>query len=226
MDLNLIINNTLADLNEEGFLEEVVRKNIEETVRETVRSSVQTYSKFGKSLKEEVEKLLEINFDQIDIPSYNQIILDIVKQGIDKAIKQEGAMEIEESIKQMLGTAESEYRLSDLINEIVEEDCDLDELSYGESKEITVIIKDSYGFKHIYIDPEYLKEWHSCKYQIMLNHHGKVATVKLSDKSFDIKMVMDGLYGPDATLFKMWTRKANLIIDNYETEFTNPEYDN
>ena len=53
-----------------------------------------------------------------------------------------------------MGTAKEEYKLSELINEIVEQDCELNELHYDDYKEITVIVENKYGGKYIYIDPE------------------------------------------------------------------------
>ncbi|WP_332276236.1 hypothetical protein [Bacillus subtilis] len=95
-----------------------------------------------------------------------------------------------------------------------------------EYKEITVIVEDKYGSKYVYIDPEEDKDWFNCKYRLVLNKDDlTVDRAEIDEKSFDNKVIMGGLYGVDKSIFKMWTRKAKLIIDNYETTFSNPEYD-
>ncbi|MEC0388694.1 hypothetical protein P8818_14090 [Bacillus velezensis] len=37
MDLNLIVNNTLSDLKEEGYVEKIVKKQIEETIHTSLK---------------------------------------------------------------------------------------------------------------------------------------------------------------------------------------------
>ncbi|MNN88979.1 hypothetical protein D3C81_2067310 [compost metagenome] len=75
------------------------------------------------------------------------------------------------------------------------------------------------------MDPEEDKGMYQCKYMIALNEDGTVWRAEVSDKKFDNRVIMGGLYGFEATMFKMWTQKAKLVIDEYETEFSNPEYE-
>lgn len=226
MDLNLIVNNTLADLKEEGYVEKIVKAQLEETLKDIVRSSFRSYGDFGKTLEEEIKKQMDINLEKLDIPSYNQVILNTVKTELERSVHEEGAKKIQEQIQDLLGTSKKEYKLSELIQEIVEQDCELEELSYEECEEITVIIEEKYGSKYIYIDPEDEKEWYQCKYQLVLDKDDMtVKRAEIGDKSFDNKVIMGGLYGVDSTIFKMWTRGSKILIDNYETEFSNPEFD-
>ncbi|WP_078379140.1 hypothetical protein [Sutcliffiella halmapala] len=226
MDLNLIVNNTLSELKQDGYVEKIVKKQIEETIQDIVKDSFKSWSDFGKGLKQQVQDQMKFNLDRLDIPSYNQVILNVIKTELEKAVHEEGVKRIQESIQEILGTSEEEYNLSKLIMEIVKDDCELNELSYDEYQEITVIVEDKYGSKYVYIDPEADKDWYACKYQITLDKEDStVRRVEIGDKSFENKVIMGGLYGADATLFKMWTRKAKLVIDRYETSFTNPEYD-
>ncbi|WP_059048704.1 hypothetical protein [Paenibacillus senegalimassiliensis] len=224
MDLNLMVNNTLSALKDEGYVENIVRKKLERTIDEVIEDTLRSYSDFGKALKQQVQEQMQFNLDRLDIPSYNQVILNVIKGELERSVHEEGAKRIQESIQEVLGTSKEEYKLSELIEEIVEQDCELNELDYEDYKEITVIIEDKYSSKYVYIDPEEDKSWHRCKYQIVLDEDATVRRAEIGDKSFDNKVIMGGLYGADATIFKMWTRKAKLIIDDYETSFTNPEY--
>jgi hypothetical protein len=69
MDMNLIINNQLAALNEEGYVEKIIRKQLEETIKDVVEDSLRSWSDFGKGLKETVKGQLQINLVQ---PSYSE----------------------------------------------------------------------------------------------------------------------------------------------------------
>lgn len=93
------------------------------------------------------------------------------------------------------------------------------------AKTIESIVEDKHGLKYIYIDTEQDVKWYQCKYKIVLDKDLTVSRAEIGDKSFDNKVIMGGLYGADATIFKMWTRKSKLVIDSYDTSFTNPEYD-
>ncbi|OJT69729.1 hypothetical protein [Bacillus licheniformis] len=225
MDLNLIINNTLTEIKDQGYVEKIVRKQLEETIQDIIKDSFKSWSDFGKELKQQVQDQIQFNLDSLDIPSYNQVILNIIKDELERSVHEEGARRIQESIRDILGTAKEEYKLSELINEIVEQDCELNELHYDDYKEITVIVENKYGGKYIYIDPEEDQDWYRCKYRLTLDNDLTITRAEINDRAFDNKTIMGGLYGADATIFKMWTRKSKLIIDNYQTSFTNPEYE-
>lgn len=225
MDLNLIVNNTLADLKEDGYVEKIVKAQLEKTLKDIVEDSFKSYGDFGKTLKEEIKKQMDINLEKLDIPSYNQVILNTIKTELERSVHEEGAKKIQEQMQKLMGTSKEEYKLSELIREIVEQDCELNELDYEDYKEITVIVEDKYGSKYIYIDPEEDQSWYQCKYRITLDDDMTVSRAEIGDKSFDNKVIMGGLYGADGTIFKMWTRGAKLVIDDFETAFSNPEYD-
>ncbi|MNP53817.1 hypothetical protein D3C76_1483250 [compost metagenome] len=148
----------------------------------------------------------------------------MINSELERSIHEEGAKQIQEQIQELLGTGNQEYKLSELIKEMVEDDLKLNELDYEEIAEITVHVEEKYGTKYIYLDPEEDKSWHQCKYMIALSDDGTVSRAEIGDKKYDNRTLMGGIYGLDATIFKMWTRKAKLVIDDYETEFSNPEY--
>ncbi|MEC0388693.1 hypothetical protein P8818_14085 [Bacillus velezensis] len=151
--------------------------------------------------------------DRLDIPSYNQVVINTIKEELERSVHEEGAKRIRENIQEILGTGKDEYKLSELINAIVEDDCKLNELGYDEHKEITVIVEDQYGSKYVYIDPEEDKDWFQCKYQLVLDKDDlTVRRAEIDEKKFDNRVIMGGLYGADKTIFKMWTRNAKLII--------------
>jgi hypothetical protein len=225
MDLNKIINDTLSQLKEEGYVEKIVKTQLEKTIKEVVQDSLDRWSDFGKILKEEVKKQMDFNLSKLDIPSYNHVILNVIKQELERSVHEEGARKIQEQLQELLGTAKEEYTLSELLKEMAEDELELNELEYEEVKEITVHIENRYGSTYVSFDPEADKSEWSCKYRIVLDKDNTVRRVEIGDTSFDNKVIMGGLYGLSATLFKMWTRQAKLVIDDYETAFSNPEYD-
>ena len=225
MDLNLIVNDTLADLKEEGYVEKIVKIQLEKTLKDIVEDSLKSYGDFGKTLKEEIRSQMDINLAKLDIPSYNHVILNTIKAELERSVHEEGAKKIQEQMQELLGTSKEDYKLSELVKKMVEQDLELNELDYDDMQEITVIVENRYGSTYVSIDPEEDVSEYSCKYRLTLDEDGTVRRAEIGDKSFDNKVIMGGLYGLDATIFKMWTRGSKLIIDKYETEFSNPEYD-
>lgn len=226
MDLNKIVNDTMQRLTEEGYVQERVEHHLKKTIDKVLDDTIDRWSKFGKALKEQVQEQMQFNLDKLNIPSYNHVIMNTIKDELERNIHNEGAAAIQAQIQEILGTAKTEYKLSDLVEAMVKQDIDdLDDLGYEEYKEVTVIVEKKYGTTYIYMDPEEDKTWHYCKYKIALNKDNTVWYVEIGDKKFDNKVIMGGLYGLDADLFKMWTRKATIVIDDYETSFTNPEYE-
>ncbi|MCE3203412.1 hypothetical protein [Paenibacillus sonchi] len=224
MDMNLIINEKLEELKEEGYVEKIIKKQLEKTIQDIIEESLRSWSDFGKGLKEAVGKQLQINLGKLDIPSYNEVILNVIKGELERSIHEEGSTRIQQQIQELLGTGEQEYKLSEIIKQMVEDDLELNELSYEEIEKITVIVEERYGSTYLYLDPEEDKSMYRCKYMIVLDEDGTVWRAEVNEKKFDNRVIMGGLYGLEATLFKMWTRKTKLVIDEYETEFSNPDF--
>lgn len=141
MDLNLIVNNTMADLQKEGYVEKIIKKQLKKTIQDIIEDSFRSWSDFGKELKQQVQDQMQFNLDRLDIPSYNHVILNIIKSELERSVHEDGAKQIQESIQKILGTSKEEYKLSELITEIVKQDCELNELDCEDYKEITVIIE-------------------------------------------------------------------------------------
>lgn len=226
MDMNLIINNQLAALNEEKYVEKIIKKQLEDTIKDIIEDSLRSWSDFGKGLKEEVRNQLQINLKNLDLPSYNHIILDVIKVEVEKSIHEVGVAKMQENLQELLGTKREEINFSDLIKEMVEDECELNGLDYEEVQEITVHVDDDRRvLTFIYFDSEPDKSQYNCKYRLVLDKEGYINSVEIADKSFDKKTIMGGLYGLEATLFKLYTHGSKVILDDYETEFSNPEYD-
>lgn len=225
MDLNVMINDTLTKMKEEGYVEKVVKTQLESTIEGIMSDALRKYSDFGKELEKQVEEQLQVNLKNLDLPSYNQIILNTVNEELERSIHDVGVKKMQENLQKLLGTSEEEYKLSNLIKKMVDEELELHELDYEAFEEITVHVETRYGTTYISFDPEEDVSEYRCKYRIALDETGTVIRVEIADTSFDNKVIMGGLYGLNAILFKMWTRKSKLIIDSYETEFSNPEYE-
>jgi hypothetical protein len=235
MDLNAIVMNQLTELKKEGFVEEIVKEQLKKTIHQIVKDTFDSWSDFGKSLKKEVQEQIQINLRELDILSYNHMILNVVKQELEQAMIQEGLKKIQENIQELLGTAKEEYKLSELIKELMEDEGEeyLNELGPDEYHEISLHVKPYYlssdkekpWLTYIYFDLDSNVDQYSCKYRLTLDENGIVTSIQIKDTTFDNSTIMGKLYGIEKTLFQIYTRGAKVIVDDVETQFYNPEYE-
>lgn len=236
MDLNKMVMESLVKMQSEGKVQAIVEKHVESTVNDVVKDLFGNWSDFSKDLKNTAKEALQINFKDLNLASYNHLILQAIKDKLDDEITNQGVAQIKNQIEGLLTDSKREYRLSELVKELAGEIEDLDELGYEDYHEMTLHIDDSYSSHWIGLDSRSDIREYDCKYRFMVNSQGELCSVKINDKEsysrknineFDVKAVLNGLHGLEETLFKIYTSGAKLIIDEdkCELEISNPEYD-
>jgi hypothetical protein len=226
IDLNKIVNDTLVQMENENFVEKVVKNTLEKTITSIVDDVFRSYSDFGKNLKNHIEENININFDKLGVEGYNGLVLAAVKESLDRTITVQGIEKIKESIDEMLSDTKSEYTLTEII-EKAKDDTTKEEYERDYDEQVHLIIeKSSYGYTHIYLDNE--DDEPDCKwdysYQIAIDKEGKPYNIKFKGKEIDTKKIMGGLYGLDRLLFKIYASGAKIILDQGE-DSDNYEYE-
>ncbi|EJW20043.1 hypothetical protein M5X00_14810 [Paenibacillus alvei] len=227
MDLNKMVQDALAGIQKEQVVEQLVRQKLEKTLASVVDDVLSSYSDFGKQLKKEVESQLDINLKKLDIPTYNQMVLNVVKEQLDKAVTIQGVEKIKAHMDEILCGAEKEYRLSEIIEAMKNEATE-----YGDvdDNEVSLHVRKGTVLWFIDFDPEEDKLPYDCKYQISIlepkgGKVGKINTVKIHDKELNNNAIMGGLHGLEATLFKMFTIGADLVVDEDNVDMYYPRED-
>jgi hypothetical protein len=231
IDLNKIVNDTLVQMESENFVEKVVKSTLEKTIKNIVDDVFESYSDFGKNLKNRIKENININFDKLGIEGYNGLVLAAVKENLDKSITVNGIEKIKESIDVMLSDTKAEYTLTEII-EKAKGDTTKEEYERDYDEQVHLIIeKSSYGYKHIYLDneddePE--NKW-NYGYQMDIDKEGKPYSIKLRGQEINTKKIMGGLYGLDEILFKIYASGAKIVLDqgeeaeDYELYYTNED---
>lgn len=70
MDLNKIMNDALVELEENGFVEEVVKKQLAETIKRVVNEVFGNWGDFSKKIEKHLSENININLDKLDIQKY------------------------------------------------------------------------------------------------------------------------------------------------------------
>lgn len=219
IDLNKIVNETLVKLEEEKFVETVVKKRLEQTISEIVDDTFRKWSTFGKNLKSYIEENLNVNIENLGIEGYNTLALKAIQEELDKMITAQGIEKIKETTRQILSDVKSEYTLSEIIEELKEENSK-EEYEVDEYDTIAIIIDgEEDGYKYIYLSAEEPSSIYGSvskydyDYQIVINRLGKPYSIKLKNKEIDTKKILGGLYGLDKLLFKIYSSGAKIILD-------------
>jgi hypothetical protein len=214
MDLNKMMNDALAQMKEENFVEGVVRKRLEKTITEIVDDVFRGYGDFGKKLKEYIEENLNINFEKLGLEGYNGLVLAAVKEQLDKTITVQGIEKIKETMDKILKEVKQEYTLSEIIEKLKSESLK-EEYEFDYDEKIELKIEDGgSGYKRIYLDEEEKDYKHDFDYQIAIDNEGKPYSIKLKGNEINTKKIMGGLYGLEALLFKIYASGSKIVLDN------------
>lgn len=235
MDLNKMVVESLAKMESEGKVQEIVEKHVEQTMNKVIDNLFGNYSAFSRELEKNAEEALQINFRDLNLATYNHLILEAIKDKLDDEITNQGIAKINNQIEGLLSDAKREYKLSELVKELAEEIDDLDELGYDERHEMSLHVDQPYGSWWIGLDARSDRSEYSCKYRLHVSEKGRLYSVTIDDKEygndsterFEVKAVMSGLRGLGETLFKVYASGAKLVIDedSCDVEIANPEYD-
>lgn len=174
MDLNKIVNEQFASIVGNGYIEELVKKQLESTVESIVADLLRGYSDFGKEMKETIKSKLNINFRELDIPEYNTLVVDTLKEHINGIMNGEALKDVMSKVDTLLVGDMKETKVSDIAIKFKE--------TYQEEandegwEEFTCIVKKSDGslndYFYIYLDKEDDKDIYSCQYRIRVNKDG------------------------------------------------------
>lgn len=224
MELEKAVEKSFGEIVESGMVEKIIKKQLEETIAGIIRDAVREYSDFGKSIKDKVNKALDLGEMKIDLPSYNQTITDWILEMINTEVMISAKAQIEGNIRKMIKPLEkSEWKISEIIEaykaEVIEDAC-------GDDVEgdITFEVKDdNRGFIYYSFDKENGKTTYGCDYRIG-THQGKVFTVQI-DGDDGKKMKSKPLVGFDSFIYQLYATQATIVndADSVDTYIANQE---
>lgn len=209
IDLNKIVNETLCNLEEEKFVEKVVKERLEKTITGIVDDVFREYGDFGKSLKTYIEGNLNVDLDKLGLEGYNTLALAAIKEQLDQTITVQGIEKLKKSTEEMLSDVKKSYKLSEIIEKLKNQST---EEEWGCDDKITLFIERDGSFTHIYIDEEEKDRKYDCDYQINISKD-KPYSIKLKGDGINTKKILGGLYGLDRLLFKIYSTGAKVELD-------------
>lgn len=218
IDLNKIINESLAKIEAEGYVQVVVEKRIKETIESVVTDCLRSYSDFGKNLKKEVESKLNINLKELDFSGYNLLVLNAVKEKLDQVIHLQGIEKVKDAMDKMLADVKPEYTLSEIIESLRTYE-KYSSHDYEDRMTLFIVHSDtSDDYIDIYLDSDKKDRKFSCDYQIRTKDGGIVWNVNIGGRELNKNNEFGALFGPAELLFKIYATGAKIILDQGEDE--------
>lgn len=212
--LEKIVADSFAKIVESGAIEKAIEQKLGETIVNIVQNELRDYSDFSKTLKEHVKTSLQVNFDKLDLPSYNDLILRVIRQTVlsksELLIQQNFVPQIE----MLLAPAPSEIKISKLIANFIEYSKS-DDCSCSGPDQISLIIETTdYNSKWVSFDKDPNKMPHQCAYRFgVSDSDGHMFALRIDDAEVKKYLYVGEFYNFERDLFQMYAAKTKVIFD-------------
>jgi hypothetical protein len=222
MELQKIIEEKTKEIIESGYIEELIKTNLEKTTGEIIEKALSSYSDFGKELKEKVSKSFKLDMDKLSIPEYHTMMMSYIKDEIDLYMKNDLRSKTQERIGGFFKPLErDEYKITEIVEAFkyaVKEDEYISSNEYYEEKEITCIIDDPKdGYIDIYLDPEEGTKKFNCEWQIRIKEDGiwHITSGRDGELHRARNIILTGF---ERLLFQMYSQKVKIINDSEDID--------
>lgn len=190
-----------------GAIEQAIEKQLASTITSLINSELREYSEFGKAIGAKVKESIAVNLDRMDLPSYNDLIIKIVRAQMDGVMQGDAAKQLEANMAKLLETAPAEITLEKLVEDFINEH---KEDKHGD--EFTLRIDRKYGSTYVSLDVEPNKSEYACDFRLAVDQDGKVYSFHLGGKDVGKTMFTGPLYGFERTVFRLYAAKSKLIV--------------
>jgi hypothetical protein len=116
-DLSQAIADATAKLIASGKVEAMVEKNLEKLVADIAQEQLRSYSDFGKKIAAAFAESIDFEISRLNLPSYNAVIVDILKRKFDAIIDQRARDDMSALVDELLKEPPAEIKLSELVEQ-------------------------------------------------------------------------------------------------------------
>lgn len=210
MDIEQTVSETMAELIDSGFVKNTIKAQLEKAIKEAVGDVMRSYGDFGKALEAKMKEALGVDFKAIELPNYNQIVSNWVREIVDATLIADGKKQIEKNLATFFKPLEkSEWKITEIIEKFLEDIREEDHSNY--SDEITFIVERDGRWTYFYFDAEKKDRKYACKHRIGVTD-GHIFTINI-DGHDGKEVKFDRFYGFEGFLFKLYATKAKVIDD-------------
>jgi hypothetical protein len=228
-DLQKLVADSFSKIVLSGVIEQSIEKKLTETINSSIESELREYSDFGKAIKEQVKKSLQVDLSAMNLPSYGDMVLNIVRKTVKAATDASIAKHVEETLSQIFEAPPDEITVSKIVADFIEYsrndggcDCDVQE-------KISLHIENSrYGVRWVSMDKDANKSEYQCAYRFGVdNKDGKIIGLRIDEKEVENRLFVGKFYSFERNLFQMYTCGTKVVIDAeaYDIDTSYPGHD-
>ncbi len=144
------INGIIADYFGDGAFDEALEKAVTGCLEKVIQEQFKSYGGIAKKVEEELEKAINLDFSQMELPSYNQFIFDMIKTKFVGVLEAQAGETFVKDLEQWLTPAPKSITVQELVNIYKEGKFEAHEVM---GEQITVEVREW----------EYSKGWHNIK---------------------------------------------------------------
>lgn len=214
MDLAKSIHAAVDKIVASGKIEEAIEALIEKCLVTVLSDQLRSYSDFGKHVEEAVKQSLDFDPEKLDLPSYNEQILKIVRSKIQHMTRASIEKQVAEQLEQLLEPAPETITLSKLVESFIEYvkerrryDC-----VCHDSDEISFHFSDDHEFRYLRLDESPGKDAYQCKISMGI-YKGKIFSLKLGGVDCDGDLFSGPFYRFERLLFQCKAAKTEIVFD-------------
>lgn len=220
-ELQNAVSNAFANIVASGAIEKAIEEKLTKTITSIVEEELRSYSDFGKALSHQVKTALQVDFSNLGLPGYNDLILKVIRAQVAHQADTSIAMHVEKQLAELLAPAPTEIKLSELVEEFITFANDDLGCSCDKPDQITLIVEDGTdggrytslrNFYHISFDKNPGKDKYECDFRIDVND-GKVYNVTLNKRDPSKSIFIGPIYGFARRVYQLYAAGTNLIID-------------
>ena len=222
-----------------GAIEKAIHEQIGKCVESAIRDQFSTYGDFSKAIKAKVASLVDLNLDEIDLPSYRDLVSNVIKTRVGAVMTTQFTELLDKDISELLEPAPAEITLEQLLKDFVKHQMDQGGAYDLHGQDFTLYIQRSESslsslsdYVDIYISKESNAGKYSCEIQIGIKGEGEVWKLKVGGKDMKDQLFVGPIFSFEKRLFQMYTAKTRLILpaeacaSDYDTTFPYPGEDN
>ena len=135
-ELQSIVNDKIVAMVTDGTVEKAIQEQVEKTIKKSIQDALRAYGDFGKTITEKIEVALQTAGRDVDIPTYNQFIKQVVEEKFVQVLEANAIAHLSELIEGVIEPVTKEAKISELLAKIEEAWGDLAREHYHEEIKI------------------------------------------------------------------------------------------
>ena len=220
-ELQNAVANAFANILSAGVIEQEIEERLTKTITSILDEQLRSYSDFGKALGDHVKQAMQVDFDHLGLPGYNDLILKTIRHQVNQLADDSIAKHVEEQMRELLSPAPAEIKLSQLVAEFIKDKHDDYSCSCDGPERIALFVVGSrsggpVGYHNIYLDKDEDKSQYSCAIRIATDEDGRVYSLKIDEVDPKKTLFIGPLWNFERRLFQMYAAGTKLIVDGDE----------